>query len=128
MGISAGGGSILHHLLFGGGKMDPLFTRAIIQSPGYTNYQDRAGALENSYKRFEDLAGCKGKGIACLRSLDEKTLKIASDKANSGQTPGTFAFGPAPDGSLILKTPAQEFEAGTFISSSFCNAADIGCR
>jgi carboxylesterase type B len=116
MGISAGAGSILHHLLFGGGKMDPLFTRAVIQSPGYTNYQDRVGELEKNYKRFEDFAGCKGKGIACLRGVDEATLKIASDKANSGQRPGTFAFGPAPDGSLILRTPAQEFQAGEFVS------------
>jgi carboxylesterase type B len=116
MGISAGAGSIVHHLLFNGGKMDPLFTRAIIQSPGYTNYQDRAGELEGNYKKFEEAAGCAGKGIPCLRALDEDTLKVASDKANSGQRPGTFAFGPAPDGSLILRTPAQEFEAGMFFS------------
>jgi carboxylesterase type B len=115
MGISAGAGSILHHLLFDGGKMDPLFTRAIVQSPGYTNYQDRAGELERNYKKFEQAAGCQDKGIACLRALDEETLKSASDKANSGLRPGTFAFGPAPDGSLIRKTPAQEFEAGMLI-------------
>jgi len=115
MGISAGAGSILHHLLFEGGKLDPLFTRAIIQSPGYSNYQDRTGQLEQNYKRFEDFGGCKGKGLACLRALDEKDLKLANDKANSGQRQGTFAFGPAPDGSLILKSPAQEFEAGELI-------------
>jgi carboxylesterase type B len=113
MGISAGAGSILHHLLFNGGTMDPLFTRAIVQSPGYTNYQDRAGDLERSYKNFEEAAGCQGKGITCLRALSEEALKAASDKANSGLRPGTFAFGPAPDGSLIRKTPAQEFQAGT---------------
>jgi carboxylesterase type B len=120
MGISAGGGSVLHHLIFEGGKMDPLFTRAIIQSPGYSNAQDRAGQLEQSYKRFENIAGCTGKGLACLRALDEKSLKAASDKANSGQRQGTFAFGPAPDGKLILKSPGQEFEAGEWKRYRYC--------
>jgi carboxylesterase type B len=112
MGISAGAGSILHHLVFQEGEMDTMFTRAIIQSPGYTNFQDRAGQLEQGYKRFEEFAGCSGKGLACLRALDEATLKIASDKANSGQRQGSFAFGPAPDGKFIGKTPGQEFDAG----------------
>ncbi|KAF2423187.1 alpha/beta-hydrolase [Tothia fuscella] len=117
MGISAGAGSILHHLIFEGGKLDPLFKRAIIQSPGYTNFQarqDRPGKLEQSYKRFEDLAGCAGKGIACLRTLNETALKDASDKANSGQTQGSFAFGPAPDGSLIEKAPVLHFDSGRY--------------
>lgn len=112
MGISAGAGSILHHLVFEGGAMDPLFNRAILQSPGYTNYIDRKGQLENNFKRFEEIAGCKGKGLACLRKLDGAALKEASTKANSGQRQGTFAFGPAPDGKLIVDTPTLEFEKG----------------
>lgn len=112
MGISAGAGSIMHHLLFNGGKTDPLFTRAIIQSPGYTNYLDRAGQLEQNYKRFESFAGCTGKGLACLRALSEPDLKAASDKSNGGQRQGSFAFGPAPDGSLIEKSTSQLFESG----------------
>ena len=112
MGISAGAGSVLHHLVMDGGKMDPLFTRAILQSPGYTNFQDRAGQLEQNFKRLEDFAGCKDKGIACLRAVNETTLKTASDKANSGQRQGSFAFGPSPDGKLIVNTPTLEFAAG----------------
>jgi carboxylesterase type B len=112
MGISAGAGSILHHLVFEGGKLDPLFTRAILQSPGYNNYQDRAGQLERNYKRLEEIAGCKDKGIACLRGLSEAALKDVSKKANQGQKQGSFAFGPAPDGSLIRKTPGLEFDGG----------------
>lgn len=34
MGESAGAGSIIHHLVAEGGTLDPMFTKAIIQSPG----------------------------------------------------------------------------------------------
>jgi carboxylesterase type B len=112
MGISAGAGSVLHHLVLDGGKMDPLFTKAILQSPGYTNFQDRAGAMEQNFKRFEEMAGCKDKGITCLRTINETVLKVASDKANGGQRQGSFAFGPAPDGKFIVNTPTLEFAAG----------------
>ncbi len=112
MGISAGAGSIQHHLVLEGGKRDPLFTRAIVQSPGYQNYWDRPGQLEQDFKRFERLAGCEGKGVPCLRGLSEKDLKAASDKASTGLRPGTFAFGPAPDGSLIRNAPTLELASG----------------
>lgn len=114
MGISAGAGSILHHLILEGGKMEPLFTRAILQSPGYTNLLDRAGELENNYKRFEEFAGCKGKRLACLRALHESGLQNVSNSANGGQRQGSFAFDPAPDGKFIVKTPTLEFTAGTY--------------
>lgn len=114
MGISAGAGSIVHHLILEGGKMDPLFTRAILQSPGYTNLMDRAGQLETNYKRFEDFAGCRGKGLACLRALNESSLQNASNSANGGQRQGSFAFNPAPDGKFIVKTPTLEFAAGMY--------------
>jgi carboxylesterase type B len=114
MGISAGAGSIVHHLVFEGGKRDPLFKRAIIQSPGYSNFQDRVVQLDSGYKKFEEAAGCAGKGLACLRKKTEAEIKDASQIANSGQRPGSFAFGPAPDGQLIRNTPTLEFAAGKF--------------
>jgi carboxylesterase type B len=112
MGISAGGGSIMHHLILEGGKLDPLFTRAIIQSPGYMNLQDRAGQMEDNYKKLEEFAGCKGKGLECLRATDGVTLKDATDKANALARPGSFIFGPGPDGKFIVNTPTLEFGAG----------------
>lgn len=128
MGISAGAGSILHHLVFEGGTLDPLFSRAILQSPGYTNYLDRKGQLQGNYKRFEDIAGCKDKGLACLRRLDEAALKVASDKANGGQRQGTFAFGPAPDGKLIVDTPTLEFGRGWSPYFPLYAKADFGIQ
>ena len=112
MGISAGAGSILHHLILEGGRLDPLFSKAILQSPGYMNLQDRAGQMENNYKKFEDFAGCKDKGLDCLRAASESTLKTAADKANALARSGTFTFGPGPDGKFIVNTPTLEFGAG----------------
>ena len=96
--------------------MDPLFTRAILQSPGYTNLMDRAGQLENNYKRFEGFAGCQGKGLACLRAMNGSALQDASTSANGGQRQGSFAFNPAPDGKFIVNTPTLEFAAGMYES------------
>ncbi|KAJ9151183.1 Alpha/beta-hydrolase [Pleurostoma richardsiae] len=114
MGESAGAGSILHHLVAEGGELDPLFSRAIIQSPAFEWMWDRAGVVENTFQNFASLAGCKGKGLACLRAADAKTLQTANDALNAQQTPGSFAVGPTPDGSFIRQLPVLEFSTGNF--------------
>lgn len=111
-GVSAGAGSIIHHLVAEGGTLDPLFRRVILSSPGFGGFQDRSGGLEKTFKNFEALAGCKNQGLTCLRSLSEEDLIKASEEVNSGQREGSFAFGPAPDGKYIVKTAAQEFAEG----------------
>jgi carboxylesterase type B len=88
MGISAGAGSILHHLIAEGGRKDPLFRRAILQSAGYATIQDKA-EVERKFKRIEEFAGCKDKGLACLRALSETEMRKVSDYANSGQPQGS---------------------------------------
>ena len=118
-GESAGAGSIMHHLVFEGGNLDPLFTRAITFSPAYSNIQDRCGSLEQSYKGFETQAGCAGKGLACLRAADPAVLKKANDASNSGLRPGVFGFGPAPDGKLIRKLAQLEFAEGMLVVSGY---------
>ena len=112
MGISAGAGSIAHHLVAERGTLDPLFHYAILQSPGYMNLQDRAGSIEKNYKTFEDFAGCKDKGLECLRDISASVLRKATERANALARPGQFTFGPAPDGKYIVSTPTLEFSAG----------------
>jgi carboxylesterase type B len=114
MGISAGAGSIQHHLVAEGGTLDPLFSKAILQSPGYMNLQDRHGQIEANFKQFEEFAGCAGKGLDCLRELNPTSLKIAADRSNALAKPGAFTFGPTPDGKYIMNTPTIEFTAGHF--------------
>jgi carboxylesterase type B len=112
MGISAGGGSMIHHLVAEGGKLDPLFTKAIIQSPGYEAVQDRAGTVEQRFKEFEKEAGCENQGLKCLRAKDSATLGKASSAVSSKVPKGSFAFGPGPDLKYIVASPVLEFSAG----------------
>ncbi|CAI4217517.1 unnamed protein product [Parascedosporium putredinis] len=114
MGESAGASSIMHHLVAEGGTKDPLFNRAILLSPAFQPMWDRAGGLEDTFKLFERLAGCQGKGLDCLRKADATRLMTANKELMLSQVPGTFAVGPAPDGSFIRQLPVLELASGHF--------------
>jgi carboxylesterase type B len=112
MGISAGAGSILHHMTAEGGKKDPIFRRAIIQSPGYATVLDRAGVVENKFHRIEEMLGCKGKGLDCMRTVSEAELRNVSFVLNSAFAPGASGWDPVVDSILVLNTPTLEIAAG----------------
>jgi carboxylesterase type B len=116
MGISAGAGSILHHLTAEGGASDPLFRRAIVQSAGYATTLDRTGEVEQKFRQIEQLTGCKGRmsGLLCLRGLPEEALRTVSDKLGTDFKPGSSGWDPIPDGKYILRTPTLEIAAGMF--------------
>lgn len=116
MGESAGAGSILHHLTAGGGQGDvaPLFKRAIMQSTAFQPMWDRQGQLEGVYKQFESLAGCAGKGVACLRASDTTTLLNANTNLQNSAVTGSFMVGPAPDGTFVRQLPALELASGNY--------------
>ncbi|KAI4217815.1 MAG: hypothetical protein LQ349_009005 [Xanthoria aureola] len=113
-GLSAGAGSILHQLVAFGGTQDPLFSRAVVQSPAFQFTFDRKGSLEQTFQNFTALAGCAGQGVACLRAASAETLDKANTKLNTEGTMGTFAVGPSPDGNLIRQSPSLEFASGNF--------------
>jgi carboxylesterase type B len=112
MGISAGAGSILHHLTAEGGERSPLFQRAIMQSAGYATVQDVTGEVERKYRRIEEFAGCKDKGLACLRALDEDKMRKVSEFANSGNPQGSSGWDPVTDGIYVVNTPTMEIAKG----------------
>ena len=113
-GESAGAGSILHHLISYGGTQDPLFSKAILQSPAFAYSYDRKGLLEDTFQNFTALAGCAGQGLACLRAASPETLDKANTALNKGGPPGTFAVGPSADGSFSRQLPVLEFASGNF--------------
>jgi carboxylesterase type B len=117
LGISAGAGSMLHHLTAEGGTKDPLFQRAIFQSAGYATVQDRAGEVERKFKRIEEFAGCKGKGLPCIRALSEEAMRKVSEFANSGNPQGSSGWDPVTDGRYIINTPTIEISKGMCIQS-----------
>ncbi|KAI0379027.1 Alpha/Beta hydrolase protein [Hypomontagnella monticulosa] len=114
MGQSAGGGSIMHHLVAEGGKLDPLFSKAILLSPAFEYMWDRAGEVQETFKTFATLAGCTGKGVSCLRRASASTLANANAVLMRQQHSGTFAVGPTPDGSYIRQLPVLELSTGNF--------------
>lgn len=111
-GLSAGASSILHHLVSFGGKQDPLFSKAVIQSPAFAIKLDRKGDLEHNFQNFAALAGCAGQGVSCLRAASPATLQAANTQFNVAVPEGTFAVGPSADGNLIRQSPVLEFASG----------------
>lgn len=111
-GESAGAGSILHQLVAFGGTQDPLFTKAVMQSPAFQYRFDRKGGLEQSFLNFTELAGCSGQGVACLRAASAETLKNANTALNEQGPEGTFAVGPSADGSIVRQLAVLEYESG----------------
>jgi carboxylesterase type B len=118
-GESAGAGSILHHLTAKGGKQDPLFKKAVIQSPAFNPQFDRKVEVEKTFQDFAELASCgteakSGKGLECLRALDFSKIRAAQDKYIESVPEGTFGFGPSADGDWVRQLPALELATGNF--------------
>jgi carboxylesterase type B len=113
-GESAGGGSVLYHLVAFGGTKPALFKRAVIQSPGSSVQFDRKGQLEKQFQDFASLVGCKGQGVACIRGKDTKALKKASDQIVTISGTGQYGWGPAVDGTFSRQLPDLELVQGMF--------------
>ncbi len=113
-GESAGAGSIMHQLVSFGGTQNPLFSKAVMQSPAFQLMFDRKGGLEQTFQNFTTLAGCAGQGVACLRAASAATLQNANTKLNEQGPEGIFAVGPAADGNLIRQLAVLEYASGNF--------------
>lgn len=119
-GLSAGGGSIVHHLTAYGGKKDqkPLFKRAAIWSAAFQWAYDRKQTLEQTFLNFTQAAGCPrdaSKALECLRKVakDSDEMKKANQQIVTQQLAlGMFPFGPAVDGDLVPELPASLLAKG----------------
>jgi carboxylesterase type B len=107
MGQSAGGGSIMHQITQKGGKRDPLFHKAIVQSPGWQDVWD-AKRSEDVFQTFAANAGCAGGDFACLRAVSAEDIMKAQAKWSG------VAFGPTPDGDWIQDHAAFELKNGNY--------------
>ncbi len=114
-GQSAGAGSIMHHLLAEKGTRDPLFRKAIMQSPAVSWSADRFHTMEGVFNNFTVFAGCESGDIQCLRDAPAKDLIEANqDLFVSGtQCTGVFDVGPSLDGILIHDLPPLAFSKGS---------------
>ncbi|KAI0830043.1 alpha/beta-hydrolase [Hypoxylon sp. FL0890] len=108
MGQSAGGGSIMHHLVAGGGKLDPLFSKAIFAfACSRVQYKRRLNLSLNWQAVLARAFHVSGRA-------DTSTLADANTALMKQQYPGTSAVGPAPDGSYIRQLPVLELSTGNF--------------
>lgn len=115
-GESAGGGSILHHLVREGGTKDPLFHTFAAQSPGFEWAWDNSpgGKLDTMYRNFSRLAGCEFQyNIDCLREAPLADLAKANQNLyDSVRQTGLFPVGPAVDGKWIQTLSTVAFSQG----------------
>ncbi|KAJ4172972.1 hypothetical protein NW754_003178 [Fusarium falciforme] len=121
-GESAGGGSLMHHLVLKGGTVAPLFKRAQIYSAGLAYSFDRKGKLEEMFQKVSALAGCLGGHFSCLRTVSPQDLVraqvLVTGLSFTIQRP---QFGPVPDGNLIRQVASLELaqdDAGLFVDKS----------
>ncbi|KAL3441322.1 Alpha/Beta hydrolase protein [Aspergillus insuetus] len=107
-GQSAGAGSIMHHLIAKGGKLDPLFRTAVLQSPGFGTSADET-AVEAQFAAFAGAVGCPESGreaLRCLRRVDVKKLWDANVNVFAGSA------NPVPDGVFIKDVALYEYSKG----------------
>lgn len=128
-GLSAGAGSILHHMTAYGGKKQkaPLFHRAAMWSTAFQWAYDRKGALDETFKRFAKKVNCGPSGtLDCLRKVSTADLGEANQNEISEQLElGLFPFGPAVDGDLVPELPANLLKQGKFVHHRLYHCAFI---
>lgn len=73
--------------------------------------------MEDTFRQFEKLAGCEGRGVACLRLASGEALEEANLKVNEMAPEGIFKFGPTADGGFVRQLAVVEFAQG---ESVFC--------
>ncbi|UPL03709.1 hypothetical protein LCI18_014643 [Fusarium solani-melongenae] len=101
-GLSAGGGSILHHITQYDGRRDPLFKKAFVQSPGWFNDWDLP-EIDRSFQNFTKKLGCTTVDtFGCLRRANLSDLTAASSNLRGLQ--------PREDGDWIASTPLVAFK------------------
>ncbi|KAL2782935.1 Alpha/Beta hydrolase protein [Aspergillus keveii] len=114
-GESAGAGSILHHITAGGGSIEPLFNRAILQSPGYYPYRSTQ-EKENAFNLF--LGHANVISIADARTLSSEALMTANAESIGESLPyASPIYGPTPDGDLVIHDPKVHLARGEFAHS-----------
>lgn len=129
-GESAGASSILHHLIARDPKdpsrlLDPLFTKAAVQSPAYEWQWDRSGTLDNVFKAYSSSVNCSN--ISCLQNLTTDVLQAANQALYQETTycTGLFPIGPSLDDVSILQLPPVALAQGMCLTP-WCLLETIG--
>ncbi|KAL1662144.1 Alpha/Beta hydrolase protein [Schizophyllum commune] len=111
-GESAGGASVLQHVIANGGQTDPpLFHKAMIASySALPQYDYNHPVVENDYNALLRATDCSS--FACLRTIDAPTLRAAAYSICTSKFYGSFSFLPVIDGELIQQRPLKALAEG----------------
>lgn len=114
MGKSAGGGSVLLHMMaYGGDDNDTTpFAQAIPQSP---YIEPTSVPTEGVFEKFLDLLNVSS--LQEARQVDEQALIAANAEIIHSAPPNTYIFGPVIDGKYIPERPMQMLHEGRFDKS-----------
>ncbi|KAJ7193192.1 Alpha/Beta hydrolase protein [Mycena rebaudengoi] len=117
-GVSAGGGSVTHHLTAFGGRNDGLFIGAIGESVFWPR-EAAVSELEFQFDLFADAAGCLNvtNQMACLRAQNTSTL-VAANVVHPFQGRASnpdFFYTPTIDGDFVQDHLYTLFREGKFI-------------
>ncbi|KAH8831367.1 Alpha/Beta hydrolase protein [Flagelloscypha sp. PMI_526] len=118
-GVSAGGGSVSHHLTAFGGRDEGLFIGAIGESVFWPREAPIA-ELEFQFDLFASAAGCADaqNQMSCLRALNTSVLQAANIvHPYDGRTGNPkFYYTPTIDGDFVQDHLYALFQQGKFIS------------
>ncbi|KAL2811629.1 Alpha/Beta hydrolase protein [Aspergillus granulosus] len=105
-GLSAGGGSIMPHITQYGGRRDPLFQKALVQSPGWFAEWDFE-AVDKAFHNFTTALGCgAAAAFDCLRGMDASRIENSTSLLRR--------IGPLEDGDWIQSDPTIALENGAY--------------
>ncbi|KAG2743957.1 alpha/beta-hydrolase [Suillus brevipes Sb2] len=112
-GQSAGGGSVLQHVVAHGGNTQPPLFRAAMTSSMFLssqyNYNDRIPEVILSMR---STCGSSSDTLSCVRAADITTLQTLNYNINLGGFYGTLTFVPVVDGSFIVERPTVTLSKG----------------
>lgn len=112
-GQSAGGGSVLSHVIANGGKTSPsLFSKALASSPYWPkSYHYDAPEAQSQYDSLVSMTGCShaNNTLTCLKALPVQTIRNASLAISSSHTYTTssYTWGPVLDDTFLTQPLSQ---------------------
>ncbi|KAK5994298.1 Carboxylesterase patB [Cladobotryum mycophilum] len=123
MGVSAGGGSVMHQVTAYGGRKPAPFRRAIPQSSGFQPTPQN-GEQEQIFNEFLSILNVSS--IHEARSLPSSALLAANGKHIAAAPYGTFVYGPTVDHDFVPDLPPKLLAKGAYakntaIFSSYVN-------
>ncbi|KAL8876408.1 MAG: hypothetical protein Q9198_005392 [Flavoplaca austrocitrina] len=111
-GLSAGGGSVLHHLTAYGRTEGAPFQRAISFSGGWqpvTNKETAEGTFQKFMQEYNNVST-----LDELRKVPEEQMMQANSKQISEAPPGSFLYNPTAWGHFTPESPSKLFKQGRF--------------